>query len=334
MKKVLISIVIIILILGVGFSIFRKKLTRKSQQTRFQTVEVQKGNIEVKVLAIGTIQPYTRVEVKSPVSGRIEQVLVDEGNNVKPGEILAWISSEDRIALLDAARSSLESAQKSKDPLIIVQARQAYEIAEKAYKRVPLTNSIAGEVISRSAEPGQNVNTQSTLFVISDRLLANVTVDEADIGKISINQQAVITLDAFPNEEIPAKVTKISREGKTISDIVVYYVMVEPNQVPRYWASGMTANVQFVVVKKDNVLVLPTTAIRPRDGKKTVMVSKENNQETRVIETGSTDGKSVEIISGLELGEKVLVMTNQSQNSPMPSSDSERRMRQMMRGLR
>lgn len=333
MKKLLIAFVVIIVLVA-GFFIVRKLTSKKAKQPQFATVEVRRGSIEVKVLSTGTIKPYTRVAVNSPVSGRIEQVLVDEGERVKPGDILAWISSEDRIALLDAARSALESAQKQNDGQALSQAQEAFQIAEKAYQRVPLTNSIAGEVIARSAEPGQNVNTQTTIFVISDRLLANVTVDEADIGKISLNQEALITLDAYPNEEIPAKVTKISREGQTVSNIVVYNVMVEPEKVPSYWASGMTANVQFIVVQKDDVLVLPLSAIKQKNGKKTALVPKGKESETKIIETGETDGKSIEIKGGLNEGDVVLVSASQNPGLPSSGSDSERRMRQMMRGVR
>ncbi|MEO0091098.1 MAG: HlyD family efflux transporter periplasmic adaptor subunit [candidate division WOR-3 bacterium] len=332
MKRILISSIIIVIVLVSGvFFIFRKRQIKRMQSPKFTTVEVSKGNIEVKVIATGTIRPFTRVEVKSPVSGRIEEILVDEGEKVKPGDILAWISSEDRIALLDAARAVLESAQKSRDSTQIQSAQESYEIAEKAYKPVPLTNSITGEVISRTCEPGQNVNTQTTLFVISDRLVASVTVDEADIGKIELRQKAQITLDAFPNEPVSAKVTKIAREGTVVSDVVVYNVMVEPDKVPAKWASGMTANVEFFVVKKDNILLVPKSAIKERDGNQFVQVLTSNKPEPRKIKTGVTDGKMVEIIEGLNEGDKILISSGlQSFSGP---SESERRMRQMLRQM-
>lgn len=366
MKKFWIAIIIVVVII-VGFFFIRKKLTSTSQQPQFTVTEVTRGNIEVKVLATGTIQPYTRVEVNSPVSGRIDQVLVDEGDMVKPGDILAWISSEDRIALLDAARSALESAQRSKDETAIKEALQAYEVANNAYKPVPLTNSIKGEVINRAIEPGQNVTTQTVLFVISDRLVANVSVDEADIGKITLNQDATIVLDAFPDESVPAKVTKISREAKVVSDVVVYNVMVEPVKVQERWASGMTANVSFFVVNKQNVLTLPSSAIKERNGEKFVMVLSSNRPDTRRVQrnaergpsevrqttgavtqsvqrlkeaeprkiiTGVTDGKTVEVIKGIEEGDKVVITPGSFQGQTRPGSDAERRMRQMMRGLR
>ena len=326
MKKVLIGIIILVIVVA-GFFIIRKKLAGKSKQEQIVTADVTRGNIEVKVTSTGTVQPYTRVEVNSPVSGRIDRVLVNEGNVVKPGDILAWISSEDRIALLDAARSNLDAAQRKADSTAIKDALASQVIADNAYKPVPLTNSISGQVIARSCEPGQNVTTQTVLFVISDRLVASVQVDEADIGKIFLGQEAEITLDAFPNENIQGKVTKIAHEGSLVSDVVVYNIMVEPLHVPSYWSSGMTANVSFVIVNQQNVLTVPSTAIKERNGNKFVLVMVNNHSEPRHITTGATDGKTIEITGGLAEGDKVVVSNTQSQQNHNSSSTSTPRMR-------
>jgi macrolide-specific efflux system membrane fusion protein len=326
MKKFWIGLIVVIIVV-IGFFFIRKRLTSKSKQPQFSVAEVTRGNIEVKVLSTGTIQPYTRVEVNAPVSGRIERVEVDEGNVVKPGDILAWISSEDRIALLDAARSKLEDARNKGDSAAINEAKMAQTIADNAYKPVPLTNSITGQVINRSCEPGQNVTTQTVLFVISDRLVASVQVDEADIGKLSLGQDAVITLDAFPDEQVPAKVTKISHEGTLVTDVVVYNVMVEPLRVPPHWASGMTANVQFIVVSKPNVLTLPNAALKQRNSNKFVLVLNGNKEEPKTIEIGATDGKKVEVIGGLTEGDKVIVSNMQTQQNQSGSSGQTARPR-------
>jgi macrolide-specific efflux system membrane fusion protein len=304
MKKLVIGIVVVILILA-GFLYLRKTNSNQAGQPSYQTVRVERGNMEIKVLSTGTIEPYTRVEVSSSVNGRIDKVEVQEGDRVKEGDILAWISSEDRIALLDAARSGLESAQKSGDQKAIEEAQAAYEIADRAYKPVPLTNSISGEVISRSCEPGQNVSTQSVLFVIADRLVASVEVDEVDIGKIHRGQEALITLDAFPDEELRGKVAKISREGELVSDVVEYEVMVEPQKVPRHWASGMTANVEFIVQQKDSILLIPKSSVTEMRGENFVMVL-EDQPTPRKIQTGISDGRMVEVIEGLREGDRII----------------------------
>lgn len=330
MKKFFIFILILIVI-GVGFFFLRRRSAKPKEEVS-SLLEVKRGDIEVKVLATGTIQPYTRVEIRSPVSGRVERVEVEEGDLVKRGDILVWISSEERVALLDAARSLLESAQKSKNEELLKEAQASYEIAEKAYKPVPLTNPLAGEVITRACEPGQNVTPQTVLFVISDRLVAKVRVDEADIGKISVGQEAVITLDAFPDEPMPAQVAKIAREAQVVSDVVVYDVLVEPIKVPPRWAAGMTANVSFLVANKKDVLTLPNSALREKDGEKFVLVLNNQRPEPRKVKIGLTDGKVTEIQEGLEEGDKVLAGGAFPGRGSRPG-EGERRLRQMMRQM-
>ena len=132
MRKLFIGIIFLIIILA-GFFYLWKRNNHNSSSPSYVTVRVEKGNIEVKVLSTGIIQPYTRVEVNASVSGRIDRVEVDEGDLVKKGDILAWISSEDRIALMDAARSAIESAHKAGDPEAIKESEMAYKIAERAY---------------------------------------------------------------------------------------------------------------------------------------------------------------------------------------------------------
>ncbi len=330
MRKLIIGIVLVIIILA-GVWYFRKTKDDQTAQATYSLTRVERGSIEIKVLATGTIEPYTRVEVSSSVGGRIDRVEVDEGDIVEEGDILAWISSEDRIALLDAARSGLESAQESNDQEAIQEAQTAYQIADKAYKPVPLTNSIAGEVISRSCEPGQNVSTSTVLFVIADRLVATVEVDEVDIGQIGRGQQTQITLDAFPDERLKGRVTKVSREGTLVSDVVVYEVMVDPLKVPRHWASGMTANVEFLVEKKDSILVIPKSVVTERGSQSFVTVM-EDRPVAREIQTGITDGKIIEVTQGLKEGDRI-VQAGKG-NSSEEEDDFRPPMAGMMRGLR
>jgi len=321
MKKLWIIVGIVI----VGIAVFSlwKRTSNSSNQPSFSIINVERGNIEVKVLSTGTIEPYTRVEVSSPVSGRIDRVEVDEGDIVKNGDVLAWISSEDRIAVLDAARAELETAKKSTNEETMREANITYEIAQKAYKPVPLTNSISGEVIVRSCQPGQNVSTASVLFVIADRLVARVEVDEADIGRIEVRQGAWIVLEAFPDERVEARVAKISREGKIISDVVFYDVMVEAHSVPSYWSSGMTANVEFLVEKKKNVLLIPRNALSEAGEKKLVFMM-DDKPKPKEVQTGITDGKVIEIIHGLQEGDEI-VSNGNSQNTDIKNQSRERR---------
>src|SRR3989304_9636454 len=76
-----------------------------NRKTATETSNPGRGNIEVFITTPGTVQPQNRLEMKPPISGRIEDILVREGDHVKKGNIVAWMSSTERAALLDAARS-------------------------------------------------------------------------------------------------------------------------------------------------------------------------------------------------------------------------------------
>src|SRR3990167_307221 len=129
---------------------------RRADGIEWDTVRVRRGDIETVVLTTGGVEPQNRVEVKPPIGGRIEDILVREGASVRRGQIVAWMSSTERAALLDAARM--------KGP---------EEVARwsELYKPAPLVSPIDGAVIARSVEPGQSVTSADPVVVLSDRLI-------------------------------------------------------------------------------------------------------------------------------------------------------------------
>ncbi len=256
-------------------------------------VAATRGAIEITILANGTVQPRNRLEIKPPLAGRVEQVLVQEGQAVSKGQILAWMSSSERAALLDAAR-----------------ARGAEEVKrwEEFYKATPILSPINGTVIKRSVEPGQSFTSTDAVLVLSDRLIVQAQVDETDIAQVKPKQTARITLDAYPNELIPAEVGAVAYEAKTVSNVTTYTVDVLPEKVPPFMRSGMTASVAFQIASKEGVVRVPSHALKARDGRAFVLVAKDGGaREERTVQTGITDGKLTEIVEGLSEGEKVLI---------------------------
>ncbi len=255
-------------------------------------VEVTRGNIEVAILANGTVQPRNRLEIKPPLAGRVEQVLVQEGRVVAKGQILAWMSSSERAALLDAAR-----------------ARGPEEVKrwEEFYKATPIVSPIHGTVIKRNVEPGQSFTSADAVLVLSDRLIVEAQVDETDIAQVQARQKARITLDAYPDEPLPAAVEAIAYEAKTVSNVTTYTVDVLPEKVPAFMRSGMTVSVAFLVAAKEDVVRVPSRALTVRDGQAYVQVANGGNREERAVQAGLTDGKYTEIVEGLRAGEKVLL---------------------------
>lgn len=296
MKKKIVFISILIAAIVAGGYVWRGR-KRSQRAAAFKTITVERGNLRVTVLATGATQPQNRLELKPPVAGRIEEILVREGESVRKGQVLAWLSSTERAALLDAARAKGEK-----------------ELAywEGVYKPTPLVSPMQGVVIARNMEPGQTVTTQDAPLVMSDRLIVKAQVDETDIGRLQLNLKAEIVLDAYPDRPIAGAVNHIAYEAKTVNNVTMYEVDVLPEHVPPFMRSGMTANVTFIVQKKDGVLFLPQEAVRQQGKESSVLLpappsAKKKKPESVPIRTGISDGKRVEVADGLKEGDSVLV---------------------------
>jgi membrane fusion protein, macrolide-specific efflux system len=147
------------------------------------------------------------------------------------------------------------------------------------------------------------------ILSMSDRLLVKANVDETDLALIKLNQPATIILDAFPANPLDSKVVHIGYDAKTVNNVTTYEVDVVAEHTPDFMKSGMTANVTFLIDEKDDALVVSATAIKKEHHKTLVLMpnpDKGGEPIEREVKVGITDGKKVEILSGLSEGEDVL----------------------------
>lgn len=254
------------------------------------------GTITTFVSTTGTVLPKNRLELKPPVGGRVESVEVGEGDKVKTGQILAWMSSTERAALLDAARG---------------QGEEALEYWEGAYKAIPLLSPIEGEVIVATTQPGQTVTTADAVLVLSDHLIVRAQVDETDIGKINNGQAATITLDAYPDTKIKGTVEHIYYESKTVNNVTIYEVDVIPDEVAPFFRSGMNATVNFIIQSKENALLVPLEAVHKEKEENYVLVKQANGKAPlkTPVTLGICEDKNAEIISGINANDKIIITT-------------------------
>ncbi|HNX69494.1 MAG TPA: efflux RND transporter periplasmic adaptor subunit [Candidatus Omnitrophota bacterium] len=278
-----------------------------------RSVKVYRGNLEVKVTATGSVKPYNRVEIKAPIPGRVEEVLVKEGEEVKKGQILAQMSSTERAALLDAARA---------------QGGETMKRWEEAYKMAPLLAPLDGTIIVRSVEPGQTVTTADPVLVLSDRLIVEALVDETDLAQIKLDQKAEIQLDAYPKEAFLGKVYHIKYESTLVNNVNVYAVDVLLEKVPPSFLSGMSANITFIVKEKKGVLLVPSEAIvewpknvpNPDDAQFAVYGKVFGGKLVPLaVRIGDSNGLQTEIAEGLKEGQEIqIVQKKQKEKSVNP----------------
>ncbi len=293
MKKILI-IVSALIVLGGGWWVWKKKFSKPARPDAV-AVKAAEGAIEQTVEATGSVSPYHRVEIKPAIGGRIEKLLVDEGDKVAAGQIIAWMSSTDRAAILDAARAQGPAELKKWND---------------TYKPTPIVAPLPGVIILRNVVEGQMVDTSVVICAMSDILIVVAQVDESDIGRIKLGMPGRIVLDSYPDVKDQAKVFDILYEGKNVSNVIQYQVKLKLDKVPLYYRSQMTANISFILQRKENALLVPAGAVREKDGVKQVLTPSPEpggKDVWREVKTGIENDVSVEIVDGLSAGDQVLI---------------------------
>ncbi|HNW43105.1 MAG TPA: efflux RND transporter periplasmic adaptor subunit [Elusimicrobiales bacterium] len=289
MKKIIIVLVAAALAGGGWYAYKNKKGSRKP---RYATAQAELKDLSEVVDTTGVVAPENRVEIQPSSSGRIEEILVEEGEAIKAGEVLALMSSSDRVAILDAARASGDDQ---------------YKQWKETYKPIKIISPISGTLILRNVVEGQTVNSGTVLFALSDKLIVAASLDESDIGRVRQGQQASIVLDSYPDKTVQGTVFKILDEGTTKNNVVTYTVKLRPDHVPPFFRSQMTANIKIRISQRKNILLLPGAAVTTTPQGETAVIKelKDGQPVYAKVETGQSEGDLVEIVSGLAAGETV-----------------------------
>jgi len=198
---------------------------------------------------------------------------------------------------LASARSSLTTASISLDK------------AKNDLNKAVLISPIDGEVALLNYKAGDIIlssESKSVAVIINnDTLFVELDIEEADISKLSVGQAAEASFDALDGQEFSGELIYISQTAETSNNgIVTYLTKVALNETKdSKIREGMTASVRFITAGVADVLQIPVAAVKNVGGKPSVRLL---NGEWAVVETGFTDGKSVEIKSGLRSGDKII----------------------------
>ncbi len=280
-------------VIGVaGFFVFKGS---RSSEKPLDEIHPSRGTIRLVISTTGAVEPQNRVKIQSSVGGRIEEILVEEGQLVKKGIVLAMLSSTERAALLDAAKLQGQSEER---------------YWNNVYKKTAVIAPMDGQVIVRSVDPGQTVTTIDSLFVLSDRLIVKAFVDETDIGRVKIGQKALIGLDAYPDIRVNGAVQHIYYESHLQNNVNIYNVDIIPDRIPDVFRSGMSANIKIIMQEKKGALLLPLSAVQSRNGKTVVLQKKGSTQAAMFyspVNIGLQDESNIEIVTGLTDSSVVLL---------------------------
>lgn len=190
----------------------------------------------------------------------------------------------------------------------ITQAQNQIDEAQYRLEQAVVFAPIDGTVSNIAVKNGDVLSDKNKAIAIvinKNNFSVEAYIEEIDIAKIKNGQKVYLTFDALEGVKLEGAVNFISDVPKIEANGLVTYLVriIVDNKKSAGIKDGMTAYAEFILAEAQNVIVLPVAAIKNVGGKSSVKLI---NNETKVVETGFTDGKSVEIISGLTTADKVL----------------------------
>ncbi len=237
-------------------------------------------------------------------------------------------------AALAVAQANVENITLRKQDLAQAmdaenQSRQLVSYNQAQVDKSIIKTPITGTVLNLSVQQGETLAAglaAPTVIIVADldRLEVDAYVDETDIGKIKLGQPVQVSVDAFPQKTFPGKVFKIA-SGSTIQQgVVTYDVSIKLENQGHLLKPDMTATATFQIGSQTNVLLVPSVAVQVGVKSSKVNVLKMvNGQETSVpttVKTGGTDGHNTQIISGVNVGDTIIVAGAPATNRRGPSN--------------
>ncbi len=294
---------------------------------------VSRNDLERTVTVSGSLQPqkYANISLDSTQLslGEIETINVKVGDRVKKGDELLRLSA--RAARARSAAEALNASaqeeaeklarrnwdklkpeERSRLKILSAAARQraaaAAVAAEKAILRSPLDGMVSelNVVVGEAPKPGVILR-----IIDPDSLQIEALVSESDVLRMRPGTVGRATFDALPPEEkFIVKLDRIDPEATTVSDVVYYRAYFNLPKSDTKWRVGLSADIDIVSDRRENVLAVPARLIKSDSQGKyvTVLIDEQSGRtERRAIVTGLIDDAAlVEIVSGLREGEKIL----------------------------
>ena len=358
-------IILALLVAALAAFFVWKRMNPQAVVDPFKTQVLEKGNLTEEITANGVINPVRVVSVGTQVSGTVQALYADFNDRVTAGQLLLRLDpalftsrlQASEAALANArANAQLQAANAVRAGQLVKQdfiSRQEYETAQASARSTAaqvaqaeaqirqdranlefsvIRSPVAGVVISRQIDIGQTVaasfNTPTLFQIARDltQMQIEASVAEADIAKVKPGQAVDFSVDAFGARRFTGTVDQVRLNPTTQQNVVTYTVIVKAANPDGALLPGMTANANFVVSQRDDVLLVPNAALsfKPDDYKPvrsavrtpqadtvTLFVLENGKPVPRRVRAGASDADNTEIVGGpLKAGETVITGSN------------------------
>ena len=299
-------------------------VAQKEAQVAVRVAQVSQENVSKLFSANGTFVAEQDLNVSSEVGGQITKIFVKEGDFVRAGQVLATTKADRTNVQLDNAKAVLENAKADLKRFEsayqtggvtaqqLEQARLQVKNAQANYNSAAI---ISGDISSKEVEEGTLVGAGQTLFnvVNIDQLKLKVTVDEAQVSRLKVGETVKVK-PSSSSEEVEGKITFISPKSNGSLKFPVEILLANKE---RKLKAGMYASVAFSSnTQEQPTLIVPHAAfVGSVSQNKIFKIEKQTNAKGEqvpvatliTVKSGRNFGDKVEILSGLSLGDEVVI---------------------------
>jgi len=332
--------------------------------------------INTQVVATGKLNPEEEVELKPQISGIVDQILVEEGDIVKKGDLIATIRVVPNEQALVQAQSRIKTAQLSYDnnkvqydrdkalfekgviskqdfettelnynqaEETLRQAQNDYQIIRKgslsggATANTSITAQISGTILEIPVREGDQViesntmNDGTTVATIADMslMIFEGKVDEAEVGKIKEGKDIKIILGAIQDKDFPAKLSFVAPKGVEENGAVQFTIKADVNiEQGTNIRAGYSANAEIELENKDSVFSIREALLqydRITDKPFVEIQTGEGQFKRQDVKIGLSDGINVEVLEGVNEGDKIKVWNKASKDDIVNANQQGRR---------
>ena len=342
LKLVGILLLIVVGIVGVGAYLLNGRLSNKPQQEYETAAALKRDvGAVVQATGIVKAMVGADVKVGARMPGKVVELPINVGDRVNKGQVIAKIEQDDLVAKVKLQKAVLAEAKAeemrlAKDferdqtttvPLARSPPRSWTRVKHNtkwprqgpsnfrpnsitgnlSSRTPPLSRPIKGTVASVNTMQGETVvtglNAPTFIRIIDlDRLEVLAYVDENDIGKVQVDQEAIFTVAAHQATEFQGKVTSIYPSATTQDNVVYYITSISVDNRGGKLRPDMTANVSIFIDRRNGVVTVPHKAVKREGTRKFVLVTHKGLLEKRFVKVGLRDQTYLEILDGLKRG--------------------------------
>ncbi len=322
-------LVLIVTFLGACSSNQEDNTNTKEKAMPVKTVQVKKEKVEIKLGYSGTIEAFQTIPLTFQSSGTVEKVLVDIGDKVEKGQLLATVDESNARNMHQIATAKYQQAKDAYDRLKLVydkgslteikwvemetnleQAKSSLEISKSNLEKCKLYSPVNGLVGQRNIEPGMSsLSLMSAPLEIVDikKIYVKISVPENEISKFKKGQKAEFTVSALNGGIYTGTVSHISPVADKISR--TYEVKILASNSNENIKPGMVCDVKMEETVLKEAVLVPYQSVMKSDANETYvyLIDKSNNRvQKQNIIVGQYNGANLEVVSGLSEGQIVV----------------------------